>query len=79
MNEYLEKAAVLISIAVEHNKGSVSVHHDKIHSTAEMAEADYRFVERYVKLLLWSIGGLRVSVCGGSQSAAGRMKYANNQ
>ena len=27
-----------------------------------MAEADYRYVERYVKFLLWSTGGFRVSI-----------------
>ncbi|MDD5931978.1 MAG: ROK family protein, partial [Oscillospiraceae bacterium] len=41
----------------------------KIYGTAEMAEADYRYVERFVKFLLWSIGGFRVSVCGCSEIA----------
>ena len=35
-----------------------------------MEQADYRYVERYVKFLLWSIGGFRVSVCGCSDIAA---------
>ena len=34
-----------------------------------MKEADYRYVERFVKFLLWSIGGFRVSVCGCSELA----------
>ena len=53
-----------IAIAVERNEGQISVRHTHIHGTPEMAEADYRYVERYVKFLLWSIGGFRVYVCG---------------
>ena len=61
---YLKDARQPISIAVERDKGRVSVHHTCIHGTPEMAEADYRYVERYVKFLLWSTGGFRVSICG---------------
>ena len=64
---YLKGAKQPISIAVERDKGHVSVRHTFIHGTPEMAEADYRYVERYVKFLLWSIGGFRVSVCGCSE------------
>ena len=69
MDEYAKGATVPIAIAVERNEGSVSVRHAKIYGTTEMAEADYRFVERYVKFLLWSIGGFRVSICGCSEIA----------
>ena len=61
---YLEGAACPIAIAVEREEGKISVHRTFIHNTPDMAEADYRYVERYVKFLLWSIGGFRVSVCG---------------
>ena len=61
---YLKDAKKPIAIAVERDKGRVSVHHTCIHGTPEMSEADYRYVERYVKFLLWSTGGFRVSVCG---------------
>ena len=61
---YLKDAKQPISIAVERDKGRISVHHTCIHGTPEMAEADYRYVERYVKFLLWSTGGFRVSICG---------------
>ena len=64
MTEYSKGAQQPISIAVERNNGFISVRHAKIHGTAEMAEADYRFVERYTKFLLWSIGGFKVYVCG---------------
>ena len=66
---YLKDAKKPIAIAVERDKGHVSVHHTCIHGTPEMAEADYRYVERYVKFLLWSTGGFRVSVCGCSDLA----------
>ena len=65
--EYLKDATQPIAIAVEKNEGYVSVHQTKIYGTAEMAEADYRYVERYVKFLLWSIGGFKVYVCGCSE------------
>ena len=67
---YLKNATKPIAIAVEREKGKVSVHHTKIYGTAEMAAADYRYVERYVKFLLWSIGGFRVFVCGCDDLAA---------
>ena len=69
MNEYEKGATKDISIAVERNEGFISVRHAKIHGTAEMAAADYRFVERYMKFLLWSIGGFKVYVCGCSDIA----------
>ena len=69
MNEYSKGATQPISIAVERNNGFISVRHAKIHGTAEMMDADYRFVERYAKFLLWSIGGFRVYVCGCSEIA----------
>ena len=61
---YLKDAKQPIAIAVERDQGRVSVHRTCIHGTPQMAEADYRYVERYVKFLLWSIGGFRVSICG---------------
>ena len=69
MNEYEKGAAVPVSIAVERDQGHISVRHAHIHGTPEMAAADYRFVERYVKFLLWSIGGFRVYICGCSEIA----------
>ncbi len=66
---YLKDAKQPIAIAVERDKGRVSVHHTYIHGTAAMQEADYRYVERYVKFLLWSTGGFRVSICGCSDLA----------
>ena len=67
LESYLKDAKKPIAIAVERDKGQVSVRHTFIHGTEAMKEADYRFVERYVKFLLWSIGGFKVSVCGCSE------------
>ena len=66
---YSQGAKQPLSIAVERDKGQISVRHTHIHNTPEMAEADYRYVERYVKFLLWSIGGFRVYICGSSELA----------
>ena len=66
---YLKDAKQPLSIAVERNNGNISVRNTFIHGTDEMLEADYRYVERYVKFLLWSIGGFRVYICGCSAIA----------
>ena len=66
---YLKDAAQPIAIAVERDNGQISVHKTFIHGTPEMADADYRCVERYVKFLLWSIGGFKVYICGCSELA----------
>ena len=66
---YLKDAKQPIAIAVERDNGQVSVHKTFIHGTPEMADADYRCVERYVKFLLWSIGGFKVYICGCSELA----------
>ena len=66
---YLQGAKMPLSIAVERDKGHISVRHTFIHGTDALKEADYRYVERYMKFLLWSIGGFRVYICGCSQLA----------
>ena len=67
--EYRKGASKPLAIAVEKNGGRISVRRTFIHGTAEMAEADYRYVERYVKFLLWSIGGFRIYICGCTELA----------
>ena len=66
-NEFEKTATKPVAIAVERDKGQVSVRRTKIHGTAEMVDADYRYLERYMKFLLWSIGGFKVSICGCSE------------
>lgn len=75
IDAYEKGAEKPLAIAIERDKGKISVHHTKIHGTQELAEADYRFVERYVKFLLWSIGGFRIYICGDS-AVAQRLKEA---
>lgn len=72
---YRKGARKPLAIAVERNNGFISVRNTFIHGTEAMAEADYRYVERYLKFLLWSIGGFRVYICG-SSSIAGRLQKA---
>ena len=72
---YQKGAQQPLAIAVERDQGHISVHHTKIHGTPQMAEADYRYVERFVKFLLWSVGGFRIYICGCSPLAK-RLKAA---
>lgn len=60
---YLEGADRPFAIAVEREKGKISVFRTKLRGT-DYAEANYRYVERFVKMLLWSVGGFRVYLCG---------------
>ena len=69
MESFLKDARQPIAIAVERDQGRISVRHTFIHGTPEMARADYRYVERMVKFLLWSIGGFKVYICGCSPIA----------
>ena len=69
MENYRIGASKPVSIAIERDQGQISVRHTMIHGTVQMQEADYRYIERYVKFLLWSIGGFRVSICGCSDLA----------
>ena len=66
---YLQGATHPIAIAVERNNGQISVHKTCIYNTEAMAQADYRYVERYVKFLLWSVGGFKIYICGCSHIA----------
>lgn len=63
MREYLREAKQPISIAVEREDGLISVR-DTFIRGGEFHDADVRFVERFVKFELWSIGGFKVYICG---------------
>ena len=67
---YRAEAKTPIAIAVERNDGNISVRRTAICGTEAYAQADYRYVERFVKFLLWSIGGFRVYICGCDAIAA---------
>ena len=64
MDAYLKGAKQPIAIAIEREDGKVTVRRTAIYGTPQMVQADERFVERFVKFLLWSVGGWRVYLCG---------------
>ena len=63
MNAYLEGAKRPIRIAVEREQGKISVFEGKLRGE-EFREANLRFLDRYVKFLLWGVGGFKVTICG---------------
>lgn len=65
---YLAGADRPIAIAVERENGKIHVHRSFIRGE-EYRAANDRYVERLVKLLLWSIGGWRVYLLGCDEQA----------
>ena len=68
MRAFLEGADHPVRIGIE-RQGKVTVRNTKIYGTVESFEADYRYLERYIKFLLWSIGGYRIYIAGADQIA----------
>ena len=71
---YLEGADRPFSIAVERENGKMTVLHTFLRGE-NFAEANYRYAERTVKFLLWSVGGFRVYL-NGDESVIDRIKAA---
>lgn len=72
-NRAFEKSAANgreIVLAVEREQGQVAARRIRIHGTPDMEKADWVYVERMVKMLLWAYGGWKVSVCGDEAVAA---------
>ena len=69
MRAYLEGADRPVSVAVERENGLISVRSTFIRGD-EFAEANLRYVERFVKFMLWSTGGFRIYLCGCDDIAA---------
>ena len=65
---FLAGAERPFKVAVERDHGTVSVFESRLRG-ADFAEANYRYMERYVKFLLWSVGGFRVTVLGCPETA----------
>ena len=63
MEAFLKTADYPVKIGIE-RQGKITVRETRIHATEEMFEADYRYLERYIKFLLWSIGGYRIYLSG---------------
>ena len=65
---FLEGARRPFRVALEREDGLVSVFSSFLRDE-EYAEANFRYLERFVKFLLWSVGGWRVTVCGCRETA----------
>lgn len=65
---YLKEAHRPFAVAIEREDGKVHVHRSLLRGE-EFAAANERYVERLVKLLLWSVGGFRVTLCGCDKEA----------
>lgn len=65
---YLEGAERPFRVALERENGRVSVFASHLRGE-EYAQANLRYMERYVKFLLWSVGGWKVTVCGCEETA----------
>ena len=55
-------------LAVVRDHGQISVFESRLRHE-RFAEANLRYMERYVKFLLWSVGGWRVIICGCEETA----------
>ncbi len=77
---YLSEATKPLAIAVERNSGHVSVYETKLRATETSREADILYVDRLVKMLLWSRGGYKVYICGDDEVAeAIKAKYSESE
>ena len=65
---YLKGAERPFRVALEREKGLISVFSSFLRGE-EYAEANLRYMERYVKFLLWSVGGWKVTICGCAETA----------
>ena len=65
---FLEGADRPFRVALERENGKVSVFSSFLRAE-EYAEANLRYMERYVKFLLWSVGGWKVTICGCGETA----------
>ena len=64
---FLKGAERPFSVAVE-RPGSISVFRSFLRGE-EFRQANIRYLERFVKFLLWSVGGFRIWVCGCDEEA----------
>ena len=65
---YLNGADRPFRVALERENGKVSTFSSFLRGE-EYADANLRYMERYVKFLLWSVGGWRVTICGCAETA----------
>lgn len=68
MEEYEKGADRPVGIAIEREEGKVTVFDTKLRGK-EFEEANLRYLERFIKFCLWSVGGWKVTVCGCDEEA----------
>ncbi|MDD4200375.1 MAG: ROK family protein [Eubacteriales bacterium] len=66
MIEYEKEAERPVGIAIEREDGKVTVFETKLRDKSFEA-ANLRYLERYIKFCLWSVGGWKVTVCGADE------------
>ena len=64
MRAYEAQAKHRVSIAVESANGRIVTRDTALIQDGAHDAADYRYLERLVKFLLWSVGGFRVTIYG---------------
>ena len=64
MTAFLSDATHPVRIGVEREDQLISVFDTFIHNTPEFRNADFRYLERVIKFLLWSKGGFRIYLYG---------------
>jgi predicted NBD/HSP70 family sugar kinase len=67
-SSFLSEAKNKVNVAVERENGKVSVRETFIRGE-EYAEANYTYLERFVKFMLWSTGGHKVYIKGADDIA----------
>ena len=66
---FLRDAERPFRVALERGGGQITVYETKLRG-ADFAEANYRYAERLVKMLLWAVGGFRLYIEGDDEIAA---------
>ncbi|MCI7145204.1 MAG: ROK family protein [Clostridiales bacterium] len=69
MKEYEKEATRPVGISVEREEGKITRFETALRGE-EFEAANLRYLERYIKFCLWSVGGWKVSVCGCDEEAA---------
>ena len=69
-------SAVEVGIALEQADGSIFHHHTVLFPSGhELAENNFRHLERMVKCLLWQRGGWKIYLCGADAQADALQAY----
>lgn len=61
---FLRTAKKPVGVAVERAGGRIAACNTFIHGTPEYREADFYYIRRIIKTVLWMKGGFRIYICG---------------